>query len=145
MSSFEFIGIDRLVDRLRSLPKQVAGPIAVKAMRAGGEVAVTAIRQRSNAYVAKSIKFRFMKRSSPYALYGVVGANVIRSNDNSQWAPIQISGSRERFRKTRTGKLASTGRIIGTNAVALGVNASRGQVAATMQRVIKQELEKLNK
>lgn len=146
MSSSVLTGLDRLVGRLRSLPKQVSGPIAVKAVRAGLQVQQKAIRSLANPFIRETVGYRMARRSDPMLVRGIVGINVGRQpNQSERWVPIQVVGSAPRYRKTRSGKLASTGQIIGNHIVKQGIASSQGEVNSAMRGVLKNELAKLNK
>lgn len=139
-------GIDRLLNRMRSLPKQVAGPIAVKTVRAGMVVQHRAIRNRATPFLRQTVGYRMARKQEPFVMRGIVGINVGRQATQSErWAPLMVMGSVQRFRKTRSGALASTGQIIANNIVEQGVAASQGEVTTAMETVLKNEFKRINR
>lgn len=139
------IGLDKLVKRLRSLPRRVAGPIAAKVVTAGLVVFFQAAKAASPPYIAKSIGYRLVRKRDPRTMRGLIGVNVAHSSDKRvKWAPIQVMGSKQRFRPTKNGQ-ANTGKIQSNPCVNSAIQASRGEAAAAMTATLKTELAKINK
>lgn len=139
-------GFDRLANRFRGMANSVAGPIAVKALRAGAQVQANAIKSISDPYVAASIGYRIMHKRDPAIMRAIVGVNVgRRATRKTRWAAARVAGTRERFRKAKNGRMVRCGRIVGTNVVERGLAASQSQAQATIRSVLKSELAKLNR
>jgi hypothetical protein len=146
MSSSDIVGLGRLIGRLKSLPRQVSGPIAIKAVRAGLQVQQKSIQSRATPFLRVTVGYRLARRSDPLLVRGIVGINVGRqANPSEKWAPLLVMGSVQRYRKTRSGGLASTGQIIANNIVERGIAASQSQAQAAMESVIKNALARINR
>ena len=116
------VGLEKLVKKLRSLPRRVAGPIA-----------------------AKTIGYRLVRKKDPLKMQGLVGVNVAHPADTRvKWAQIQVMGSKQRFRPTRRGQ-ASTGAVPPHPAVSNALSASQGEAVSAMKTTFKTELGKINK
>ena len=139
-------GLDELLGRLRSLPQKVAGPIAAKAVRAGLAVQAKAIKATGTPYLSQTVGYRLARKTESTVTRGIVGINVGRQATRSEkWAPLFVMGSVQRYRKTRSGALASTGQIIANNIVERGLAASQSQAQSAMEVVIKKALSRINR
>ena len=77
---------------------------------------------------------------------GIIGIGVgQKATRQTRYAPTVVTGTASRFRKTKSGKTASTGRIVGNNGVAIGMASSASDAAAAMEASIKKSLSKLTK
>jgi hypothetical protein len=144
-TSFELKGFQELEKELRKLPRQVAGPIAAKATLAGLKVGADRMKSVSPPTVAHSIGYRLARKKSPYVRSGKVGVNVGRRyREGTRWAAIQITGSKPRFRTSKTGKLAATGQIIANAAAGSALESAGPEMLSTTKTVLAAELAKLN-
>ncbi|MEI8016861.1 MAG: hypothetical protein WCH39_01620 [Schlesneria sp.] len=144
-TSFELKGFEELEKRLRQLPRRVAGPISAKATLAGLKVGADRMESASPPTVERSIGYRLARKRSAYVMSGKVGVNVGRRNrEGTRWAAIQVTGSQPRFRTSKTGKRAATGRIIANAAAASALDSAASDMVSTATNVLAAELAKLN-
>ena len=141
----EFSGVARLIKTLQGLERQIQGPIAVQAVKAGLGASYKAIRPLVGK-AAKTLRYRVMARKRLDLVEGIIGIGVgQKATRQTRYLPTLVTGTESRFRKTRSGKTVSTGRIIGNNGVAIGMAASASDAAAAMEASIKKSLSKLTK
>ena len=141
----ELSGVARLIKTLQGLERQIQGPIAIQAVKAGLGVSYKAIKPLvGNA--AKTLRYRVMARKRLDLVEGIIGIGVgQKATRQTRYLPTLVTGTESRFRKTKSGKTASTGRIVGNNGVAIGMAASASDAAAAMEASIKKSLSKLTK
>ena len=138
-------GVDGLIRTLNGLEKQVAGPIAIQAVKAGLAASYRAIRPLVGK-AAKTLRYRVMARKRRDLVEGIVGVGIgLRSTKQTRYLPTLVTGTQQRFRKTKSGNTATTGRIIGNNGVAIGMAASASDAAVAMEASIKKSLSRLSK
>jgi len=138
-------GVDRLIKALNGLERQVAGPIAIQAVKAGLAASYKAIRPLAGK-AAKALRYRVMARKRRDLVEGIIGIGVgSKSTKQTRYLPTLVTGTVQRFRKTKSGKTAATGQIIGNNGVAIGMAASSADAAAAMEASIKKSLSRLSK
>jgi len=147
MSKFQgqFNGIPFLANQLESLGRRIKGPICAEAVRQAMKVSYNAIKPRVGK-AASRLGYRLKPFRRTGLFEGIIGINVGRQ----QYAAVRylatvVTGTEQRFRKTKSGKTASTGRIIGNNGVAIGMAASSADAAAAMEASIKKSLSRLSK
>ena len=141
----ELSGVARLIKTLQGLERQIKGPIAIQAVKAGLGASYKAINPLVGK-AAKTLKYRVMARKRLDLVEGIIGIGVgQKATRQTRYLPTLATGTESRFRKTKSGKTASTGRIIGNNGVAIGMAASAADAAAAMEASIKKSLSKLTK
>jgi hypothetical protein len=141
----ELRGVDRLIKSLNGLERQVAGPIAIASVNAGLAASYRAIRPLVGK-AAKTLRYRVMARKRRDFVEGIVGVGIgLRATKQTRHLPTLVTGTQQRFRKTKSGKHAATGRIIGNNGVAIGMAASASDAAVAMEASIKKSLSRLSK
>lgn len=141
----ELSGVARMVKTLQGLDRQIQGPIAIQAVKAGLAASYKAIRPLVGK-AAKTLRYRVMARKRLDLVEGIIGIGVgSRATKQTRYLPTLVTGTVSRFRKTKSGKTASTGRIVGNNGVTISVAASASDTAAAMEASIKKSLSKLTK
>jgi len=141
----ELRGADRLIKSLNGLERQVAGPIAIQAVKAGLAASYRAIRPLVGK-AAKTLRYRVMARKRRDFVEGIIGIGVgSKATKQTRYLPTLVTGTEQRFRKTKSGKTAATGRILGNNGVAIGMAASASDAASAMEASIKKSLSRLSK
>lgn len=141
----ELKGCDKLVHSLKGLERQIQGPIAIQAVKAGLGVAYKSIKPLVGK-AAKTLRYRVMSRKRLDLVEGIIGIGVgSRATKQTRYLPTLVTGTMQRFRKTKSGRMASTGRIIGNNGVEIGMNASQQSASAAMEASIQKSLSKLSK
>ena len=134
-----------MVKTLQGLDRQIQGPIAIQAVKAGLAASYKAIRPLVGK-AAKTLRYRVMARKRLDLVEGIIGIGVgSRATKQTRYLPTLVTGTVSRFRKTKSGKTASTGRIVGNNGVTISVAASASDTAAAMEASIKKSLSKLTK
>ena len=138
-------GVPFLVYQLKSLGRRVEGPISSQAVRAALKVSYEAIKPRVGK-AGQTLGYRLAARKRTNLIEGIVGIGVgYHATRFTRYLPTLVTGTESRFRKTKSGKTASTGRIVGNNGVAIGMAASAADAAAAMEASIKKSLSKLTK
>ncbi len=138
-------GVDRLIKTLNGLERQIAGPIAIQAVKAGLAASYKAIRPLVGK-ASKALRYRVMARKRRDLVEGIIGIGVgSKPTKQTRYLPTLVTGTEQRFRKTKSGKTAATGRIIGNNGVAIGMAASSADAAAAMEASIKKSLSRLSR
>ena len=141
----ELRGADRLIKSLNGLERQIAGPIAIQAVKAGLAASYRAIRPLVGK-AAKALRYRVMARKRRDFVEGIIGIGVgSKATKQTRYLPTLVTGTEQRFRKTKSGKTAATGRIIGNNGVAIGMASSASDAATAMEASIKKSLSRLSK
>lgn len=141
----ELRGADRLIKSLNGLERQVAGPIAIASVKAGLAASYRTIRPLVGK-AAKTLRYRVMARKRRDFVEGIIGIGVgSKATTRTRYLPTLVTGTQQRFRKTKSGKQAATGRIIGNNGVAIGMASSASDAAAAMEASIKKSLSRLSK
>jgi hypothetical protein len=140
-----FFSADRLIKTLNGVERQIAGPIAIQAVKAGLAASYKAIKPLVGK-AAKTLGYRLETRKRRDLVEGIIGIGVgSRATKQTRYLPTLVTGTEQRFRKTKSGKTAATGRIIGNNGVAIGMAASSADAAAAMEASIKKSLSRLSK
>jgi hypothetical protein len=138
-------GVDRLIKTLNGLERQISGPIAIQAVKAGLAASYKAIRPLVGK-ASKTLRYRVMARKRRDLVEGIIGIGVgSKATKQTRYLPTLVTGTEQRFRKTKSGKTAATGRIIGNNGVAIGMAAGSADAAAAMEASIKKSLSRLSK
>ena len=138
-------GVDRLIKALNGLERQVAGPIAIQAVKAGLAASYKSIRPLVGK-ASKAMRYRVMARKRRDLVEGIIGIGVgSKGTKQTRYLPTLVTGTEQRFRKTKSGKTAATGQIIGNNGVAIGMAASSADAASAMEASIKKSLSRLSK
>jgi hypothetical protein len=141
----ELRGADRLSKSLNGLERQVAGPIAIASVKAGLAAIYRTMRPLIGK-AAKTLRYRVMARKRRDFVEGIIGIGVgSKATNRTRYLPTLVTGTQQRFRKTKSGKTAATGRIIGNNGVAIGMAASASDAATAMEASIKKSLLRLSK
>ena len=146
-ASFEIKGFDELAKQLRGMSRAVAGPIASKSVLAGLEAGQKHIVASCPDSIKYSIGYRLVRKRGTSLMGGKIGVNVGLHNDfrsGTQWAAALVLGTQPRFRKTKTGKLASTGRILANTAVSAAIASVGPVILDATHKFLSSELAKYN-